>query len=197
MLNSNAVFESVRRGYNELEAASNSEIMNYFDNVDPEAMVGHISNIKGIMFEQEVVTALNDQGMNAMMFEATNHAVSDIALMRDGDIAAEIQLKATDSVSYINETLAEHPDIPIIATSEVVSNIDHPMVIDAGIDNAALDTAVTETLSPDIATETISEVGSSIVSDTVSEGLAEVITDVALPISPIGIIGALFGFPFL
>ncbi|WP_255555598.1 cytochrome P450 [Enterovibrio paralichthyis] len=40
-------------------------------------------------------------------------------------------------------------------------------------------------------------VGESVASEVASEGLAELVADVALPISPIGIIGALFGFPFL
>lgn len=193
MIAQSSVFDAVRRGYNELELASNDEILDYFADVNPDAMSGHISNIKGIVFEQEVVTALNEQGMDAMLFEATNHPVSDIALMSDGDIAAEVQLKASDSVAYINETLAENPDIPIIVTSEVADGLESTMVIDSGIDNVALNDAVSEVLTGEIA----NHVGESVVSDVASEGLAELVADVALPISPIGIIGALFGLPFL
>lgn len=193
LISSNPVFDAVRRGYNELEIASNDEILDYFADVNPDAMLGHISNIKGIVFEQEVVTALNEQGMDAMLFEATNHPVSDIALMSDGDIAAEVQLKASDSVAYINETLAENPDIPIIVTSEVADGLESTMVIDSGIDNVALNDAVSEVLTGEIA----NHVGESVVSDVASEGLAELVADVALPISPIGIIGTLFGLPFL
>ncbi|WP_257976230.1 hypothetical protein [Vibrio parahaemolyticus] len=193
LISSNPVFDAVRRGYNELEIASNDEILDYFADVNPDAMLGHISNIKGIVFEQEVVTALNEQGMDAMLFEATNHPVSDIALMSDGDIAAEVQLKASDSVAYINETLAENPDIPIIVTSEVADGLESTMVIDSGIDNVALNDAVSEVLTGEIA----NHVGESVVSGVASEALAELVADVALPISPIGIIGALFGLPFL
>ncbi|MDF5280163.1 hypothetical protein HKA89_24440 [Vibrio parahaemolyticus] len=193
MIAQSSVFDAVRRGYNELELATNDEILDYFADVNPDAMSGHISNIKGIVFEQEVVTALNEQGMDAMLFEATNHPVSDIALMSDGDIAAEVQLKASDSVAYINETLAENPDIPIIVTSEVADGLESTMVIDSGIDNVALNDAVSEVLTGEIA----NHVGESVVSDVASEGLAELVADVALPISPIGIIGALFGLPFL
>ncbi|WP_243976555.1 cytochrome P450 [Vibrio natriegens] len=187
------VFEAVQRGYNELELATNGEILEYFAGVDPDAMSGHISNIKGIVFEQEVVNLLTKQEMDAMLFEATNHPVSDIALMSDGEIAAEIQLKATDSVSYINESLAENPDIPIIVTSEVADSFDSAMVIDSGIDNVVLDDTVSEVLTGEI----FNNVGESVASDVVSEGLADFVGDVALPISPIGIIGALFGIPFL
>ena len=193
MIAQSSVFDAVRRGYNELELASNDDILDYFSDVDPDAMSGHISNIKGIVFEQEVVTALNDQGMDTLLFEATNHPVSDIALMSDGDIAAEVQLKATDSVSYINETLAENSDIPIIVTSEVADSLDSTLVIDSGIDNVVLDDTVSEVLTGEI----FNNVGESVASDVVSEGLADLVGDVALPISPIGIIGALFGLPFL
>ncbi|WP_244956967.1 hypothetical protein [Enterovibrio norvegicus] len=86
-----------------------------------------------------------------MLFEATNHPVSDIALMSDGDIAAEKQLKVNDNVPYINETLTVKPDILIIKTSEVANSFDNSMVIDSGIDNVALDNAVTDVLSGEIA----------------------------------------------
>lgn len=175
MIAQSSVFDAVRRGYNELELASNDEILDYFADVNPDAMSGHISNIKGIVFEQEVVNALNSQGMDAMLFEATNHPVSDIALMSDGDIAAEVQLKASDSVAYINETLAENPDIPIIVTSEVADGLESTMVIDSGIDNVALNDAVSEVLTGEIA----NHVGESVVSDVASEGLAELVADVA------------------
>ncbi|MCG9647965.1 cytochrome P450 [Vibrio brasiliensis] len=188
-----SVFDAVRRGYSDLEHAGSDEILTYFDDVDPDVMSGHISNIKGIVFEQEVVNALNNQGMDAMLFEATNHPISDIALMSDADIAAEVQLKATDSVSYINKTLAEHPDVPIITTSEVADSFDSAMVIDSGIDNSALEDMVSEVLTGEI----VHNVGTSVTSDAASEGLADLVADVALPISPIGIIGALFGLPFL
>ncbi|CDT62349.1 hypothetical protein AB6C72_14455 [Vibrio splendidus] len=193
MIAQSSVFDAVRRGYNELELASNDEILDYFADVNPDAMSGHVSNIKGIVFEQEVVAALNGQGMDAMLFEATNHPVSDIALMSDGDIAAEVQLKATDSVSYINETLSENSDIPIIVTSEVADSLDSTMVIDSGIDNAALTDSVSETLTG----EMVHGIGESVASDVASEGLAELVADVAIPVSPIGFgIGLLFGLPF-
>ncbi|MEZ8465424.1 hypothetical protein AB6D04_14280 [Vibrio splendidus] len=193
MIAQSSVFDAVRRGYNELELASNDEILDYFADVNPDAMSGHVSNIKGIVFEQEVVAALNGQGMDAMLFEATNHPVSDIALMSDGDIAAEVQLKATDSAAYINETLAENPDIPIIVTSEVANGFDSTMVIDSEIDNVALGDTVSEVLTGEIG----NYVGESVASEVASEGLAELIADVTVPVSPIGFgIGLLFGLPF-
>jgi len=195
VISSEVVFDSVRLGYNDLEVANNAEIINYFSNVEPDAMIGHINNIKGIVFEQEVVNALNEQGLDAMMFDATNHPISDIALMSDGDIALEMQLKATDSTSYINETLEQHSDVPIIVTSEVADNLDSTMVIDSGLDNAVLESAVSDALLSDSSTELMNQVTGTAVSDTLGDAVSGSL--LPLPISPIGIIGALFGFPFL
>ncbi|QSX33289.1 hypothetical protein JYB87_16420 [Shewanella avicenniae] len=195
MIGQHAVFDAVRRGYHELELASNGEIMAYFNDIEPDVMVGHVSNIKGILFEQEVVKALNEQGMDAILFEATNHPILDIALMDDDEIAAEVQLKATDSVSYINETLAENPDTAIIVTSEVADHLDSAMVIDSGLDNEALTEAVVNALSD----TAIHSIGDDMISDAVSDGLADVVGEslLPIPITPIGIIAALLGIPFL
>jgi len=147
------------------------------------------------MFEQEVVAALNDQGLEAIMFEATNHPISDIAILSDGDIAAEIQLKATDSASYVYDTLEVHSDVPIIVTSEIAQQIDHEMVIASGLENDVLEQAVSEALAGEAASQTAAEVGG----ESVSEGLADVVGESFLPfpITPLGIIRALFGIPFL
>jgi len=167
-MNANSVFESVRRGYSELEAASNADIIDYFAEIDESSMVGHVSNIKGILFEKLYVEQLAEQGIEASIFEATNHPVVDVAIYDDGEVVNELQLKATDSVSYINDTIEKHPDVGIVATSEVADRIDSPMVIDSGIEDAALEEAVISTL----------------VENTVN------------PVSPISVLGWLFGLPF-
>jgi DNA-binding NarL/FixJ family response regulator len=168
MINSEQVFDTVRRGYNDFEQASNEDILSYFEDVDPDAMIGHVSNIKGILFEQLYVDKLAEQGIHAEVFEATNHPVVDIAIFDDGEVVNELQLKATDSVSYINVTLEEHPDIAIVATSEVAAHFDSEMVIDSGISDAVLEDAVTETL----------------------------LDEVVNPVSPLSVLGWFFGLPF-
>jgi len=145
MIEPNEVFDSIRRGYTDLNTSSNEEIFDYFQTVDEESMQGHISNIKGILFEQEYVQNLEDMGVHTSIFEATNHPVTDISIFDDNN---ELQLKATDSVSYINETLIENPDITMVATTEVANSINNDMVIDSGIENAVLENSVIEVLSP-------------------------------------------------
>jgi hypothetical protein len=146
MINSAEVFDAVRRGYVEFESASNEEIVSYFDGIDDESVGGHANNIKGILFEQEYADNLLAQGIDAELFSETNHPITDLAIWDDGELVNELQLKATDSISYIQATISDNPDITIVATSEVASNFDSETVIDAGIENVALEDAVSETL---------------------------------------------------
>lgn len=185
MINSTQVFDAVRRGYIELESSSNTEIIDYFDDITPDSMIGHISNIKGIVFEQEYASILNRQGIDADIFNSTNHPVTDIKIMQDDTIVSELQLKATDDISYIKTSLEENPDIVIVSTSEIAEKINTDMVIDSGIDNTELTAVVTEALSNDTT--------NNIIEDSLAE---EIIGDFVNPISPISILGAIFGLPF-
>lgn len=168
MVNLEAVFDSVRRGYNSMEQASNDEIVSYFEDIEPDSMIGHVNNIKGILFEQEYVSQLAGQGVHAEVFELTNHPGVDITIFDNGEAVNELQMKATDSVSYINTTLSENPDIAIVATTEVAGKFDTAMVVDSEIENAALESAVTEAL----------------------------FEDVVNPVSPLSVLGWLVGLPF-
>lgn len=210
MISEDDVFEAIRRGYSDLQIASPSEIHDYFASVPPEAIGGHISNVKGIVFEQEVVQALNDHGLEATLFQQTNHPLTDISVFKDGDLLEEFQLKATDSLEYIRNTLEENPDIPIIATSEVARYFENnPMIINSGLDNESLTNAVT-----DILTNTGSAISDSTTmvdfvdsADAVTEGVKEFVGEslieesiLPFPISPVGLgiwaVKAFFGWIF-
>ena len=149
MTGSHDVFESVRRGYSELESRTESEILDYFSGIDIEEQMGHVNNIKGILFEKVYVDKLAVNDIEAQVFEATNHPVTDIAVLDDGIVINELQLKATDSVGYINATLEQNPEIEIVATTEVASVMDSEMVIDSEITNSSLEDSVTDTLFSD------------------------------------------------
>jgi DNA-binding NarL/FixJ family response regulator len=168
MVNPAMVFDAVRRCYSELHEASNGEIEAYFDDVDADAMGGHASNIKGILFEQMYVEQLVSQGVEAELFEAINHPIVDIAIVDGSGIVNELQLKATDHVNYINTTLAEHPDVAIVATSEVANQVNSEMVIDSGIEDAVLEEAVS----------------------------AHLVDEFVNPVSPLSVLGWLVGLPF-
>lgn len=146
MLEESLVFDSVRRGYLEFAEASNEEIIDYFSAIEPESAAGHASHIKGILFEQAYVDVLATQGIEAQIFEATNHPITDLAILQDGEVINELQLKATDSAGYVNAAIEDYPDVDFVVTSEVVLQLDSELVIDSGIENAVLDQAVSETL---------------------------------------------------
>ena len=148
MIGKEEVFEAVQRGYTNLNNASEEEIVDYFSSASPEEFQGHVSNVKGILFEQEVQDKFNDNGIESELFEMTNHPGTDIQILSDNEVLQELQLKATDSTSYINETLATSPDIQIVATSEVANKMATEEVINSEISNAALEETVIETLSP-------------------------------------------------
>jgi hypothetical protein len=168
MIEVTEVFDAVRRGYNQLEFASADEIADYFTDVEAESVLGHVSNIKGILFEQEYMDTLSAQGISANLYESTNHPLTDISILNPDGSVNEIQLKATDSASYINTTISENPEVELVTTSEVFESIDCENVIDSGISNADLNDAVVDNL----------------------------FEDVVNPVSPLSGIGWLLGLPF-
>jgi hypothetical protein len=142
------VFDAVRRGYSDLENSSNDEILEYFSLSSPEELKGHVSNIKGVLFEQEVQDKLATAGINSELHEEINHPDTDLQILDDGTVVDEVQLKATDCNSYINETLSENPDTLIVATTEVANEAGKDEVIDSGISDTLLEETVVETISP-------------------------------------------------
>jgi len=143
------VFEAIRRGYTDLADASDEEILDYFEAVDGASLQGHIGNIKGILFEQEYVKQLQETGVDAQLFEETNHPESDIAIYdEDCEMIEELQLKATQNPSYIDETLQELPeDITVVTTSEVADRFGDE-VVDSGISETLLEESISETINP-------------------------------------------------
>jgi len=90
--------------------------------MSPESLAGLANLAKGAYFEQLVA---DDTG--GELFEHFNHKDTDIVI--DG---VEVQLKATDSVSYVNSV---DSNITVMATSEVADKTD---AIDSGISNSDL-----------------------------------------------------------
>lgn len=148
MIEKEEVFEAIRRGYSQLENSSETEILEYFSISSAKELQGHVSNIKGILFEQEVQDKLTINGIESNIFKETNHPYSDLQIIDDNDVIQELQLKATNSASYINNTLSENPDLQIIATSEIANLMDKEEVINSEISNAVIEEVVVETLSP-------------------------------------------------
>lgn len=133
-----------------------------------EELAGAISGWKGKLFEVEVVDRLNsgewvgdlrlESGQTAHIAESATQPGWDIQIRdEDGAVLDAIQLKATESISYVHEALARYPDTPILATHEVADRLgDHPMVMDSGISNDALTDSVNQHVA-DASSDTLSD----------------------------------------
>lgn len=127
-------------------------------------------------------------------------------------LLGEVQLKATDSVSYIKDALEANPDIPIITTSEVASSFDdNSMIIDSGLDNSLLTDTVSSVISDNLevvdstdvisgaVSDYLSDASSDVLSDSVSDVLSDAVSDTLsdiispIPLGPIGLIKLAIG----
>jgi len=142
------VYDAIRRGYTDLANADDASIDAYFQEIDTDSISGHIGNIKGILFEQEYVEQLREEGVEAELFEEVNHPLSDIMIMEDGYVMEELQLKATESPSYIQETLdSAGGEVTVVTTTEIAQEFSGE-VVDSGISETILEEAVADVVMP-------------------------------------------------
>lgn len=120
--NEELVLEALRRSNNKLHDASIEDLSTYIQEMSPEGIAGLTNNIKGIYHELKFVDLENSDGDSyiAELFEETNHAGADVRIINTvtGDIQ-EIQLKATDYLSYVQRHNERYEDIEVFVTSEV------------------------------------------------------------------------------
>lgn len=103
-----------------------------------------VNAAKGKYFEYWVADQLNHghavgdlvlpSGYKAVVAESMNQPGWDLRIVDDnGHVQDYLQLKVTNSASYIHEALTRYPDIKILATSDVADHLDtNHMVINAG-----------------------------------------------------------------
>ena len=136
-----AALEAIRRGYSAISpSASVEDISLYFQAIPQEQILGNVNHIVGITHEILVVDAINTAGNGdtASLFDETNHPVADILIVNSDGVAEEVQLKATDSISYIYAHLRNNPDVDVIATDEVASAMNNEQVTSSGYENEEL-----------------------------------------------------------
>lgn len=112
------------------------------------ALMGIINGVKGKILELLYLDWLNQDHLPpdqvAELADSPTQPDWDI-IVRDsrGHVVEHLQLKATDSLSYIREAIERNPDIDVVATHEVFEQIHYPEmlhhVIDSGIPNARLE----------------------------------------------------------
>lgn len=140
------VLDALRRSNNDLTDASNEDLSEYIQSLEPNQIQGLHNNIKGIYHElkfQDIENSDNDIYI-VELFEETNHAGADVKLINEltGEVK-EFQLKATDSLSYINKHNEKYENIDVIATIEVSLQSDE--ITDSGITNEQINKDVSET----------------------------------------------------
>lgn len=128
-----------------------------------DALQGAVNAAKGKYFEYLVAEKLNageqvgplllEPGQTAVLAESMNQPGWDLRILCENGTAVEyLQLKATDSVGYVQSALERYPNFQILATGEVA---DSGLVLDSGITDAdlrahvgaaidAVDTSLTE-----------------------------------------------------
>ncbi len=149
-----------------------------YPNVDIESLVnasderldGLANGVKGKYFEMLVRARLNagerlgelqlQPGQTAHLAESSTQSGWDLRIENeDGSIDELLQLKATESMGYVNEALEKHPDIRVVVPSEVDAGADD--VLGTDISNEQLD---------NIAQAQIDEMGESAVDDLLDQG---------------------------
>jgi hypothetical protein len=137
---SELVLDALRRSTASLDGASEAELSDYLDGYNAGQLKGIANNIKGIYHEVLWVHQYNDTHTDtyAALFGATTHPGADIEIKSSGtdEVVDAIQLKATDSVSYVKEHLERYPDIDVLVTNETAERISGGHA--SGIDNAEI-----------------------------------------------------------
>lgn len=120
------VLHAIKRANSDFSNHSTSEIGEKLSEFDENQLLGFSNNVKGIMHELQFIEIENEDGDNitASIFPDTNHKGFDIMLTDEdtGEIV-EVQLKATDSTSYINDWFDEYPEGEIFVTEEIAEKM--------------------------------------------------------------------------
>lgn len=137
-----SVLAALQRANPGLGDASHAEISQYLSEMDSDQLLGLTSNVKGILHEMQFVRVENEDGdsVYAAMFESTNHAGYDVVLVDEltGD-TIDLQLKATENASAVENWIEEHPDGEILVTEELADELG---LESSGISNEALSVEV-------------------------------------------------------
>jgi uncharacterized protein (DUF697 family) len=126
--NERLVNEAVQRSKTSLNNASIEEVQIYLRSLGEEKLAGVGRNVKGIYHELVYTDDINENSwglFKAKIFEETNYPGVDVSITNKftGQVN-EVQLKATDSASYINKSLERYPDEKIIGTEEIAGKME-------------------------------------------------------------------------
>ncbi len=137
------------------DLAAQQPLSSVIESAAPEQAADFINAIKGKLFEIKYVDYLNDghlpPGHTAQLAESATNPGWDIQIVDAfGNVAQDLQLKATESAAYVQDALARYPHIDVVTTEEVYNQLalngmaEH--VINSGISNDELTSVVTQSL---------------------------------------------------
>jgi len=121
------IFSALKHSSEEFNNSNIEEISEKLSNYDSNQIEGLVSNVKGITHEMEFVKLENEDGdsVYATIYQDTNHPGFDVELFnQETGEYWDVQLKATDSSSYVNEWITEHPDGEILVTDELANKME-------------------------------------------------------------------------
>jgi len=106
--------------------------------MDEHQIEGVVSNTKGVLHEMEFVRLENEDGdaIHAALYPDTNHPGTDVMFVDNATGQTwGVQLKATDTASYVQNWIDSHPGDHIVVTSELADRMGLP---DSHMTNHAL-----------------------------------------------------------
>lgn len=120
------VLQALRRAVPHTQTMSLEDIQEYLHDLDEDQLVGLANNVKGVLHEIQFVKIENEDGdeVTAALFTDTNHPDTDVILTNEqtGETIA-VQLKATDSESYVNDWIVNHEEGEILVTEEIAEKM--------------------------------------------------------------------------
>ena len=120
------VLQALKRAVPDTQNLNIEEIQDYLQGMDDNQLVGLANNVKGILHEIQFVKIENEDGddVTAALFTDTNHPDTDVILTNEvtGDTIA-VQLKATNSESYVNDWIENHDNGEILVTEEIANKM--------------------------------------------------------------------------
>jgi hypothetical protein len=148
-----------------------------------EKLAGFANGIKGKYFEVLVADRLNggkslgelalEAGQIARIAESPTQTGWDLQIVNedDGSVVEVLQLKATESMAYVNNALTGHPDIRVATTLEV-----------DGVAENILQTDISNSKLEEVVQQYVDELGEDTLTDVLHQG-AEWAFD-AVPLIP-------------
>lgn len=123
--NEHSVLNAFRRANPKYADYSEEELGQLFSSLNENQLSGFVNNTKGVLHEIQFVEMENSDGdvITAELYDAINNPGYDVMLTNSstGEVV-DLQLKASDDTSYINDWLEDH-DGEIKVTSEVAQKM--------------------------------------------------------------------------